>query len=179
MRTREIGEGLENGASLASRLPEAVEKPGVILGMDPYALGALAGQGDYNTLLDGRERHQSSFCDEGTVGQRWAFVQGAMDYQGIVLPNGDLLYLAANEESARRIQRVIWSLGGFASVATGQFSLCNEGGLVAEQRPTWGVCIRHETPHLFFSRPDKVAEAAARCTERSEERRVGKECVST
>src|SRR3546814_8542278 len=116
MRTREIGEALENGASLAIRLPEAVEKPGVILGMDPYALGALAGQGDYSTLLDGRERHQSSFCDEGTVGQRLAFVQGVMDYQGVVLPNGDLLYLAASEESERRIQRVVWSMGGFGYV---------------------------------------------------------------
>src|SRR3546814_16420277 len=77
--------------------------------------------------------HQSSFCDEGTVGQRLAFVQGVMDYQGVVLPNGDLLYLAASEESARRIQRVVWSLGGFASVSTGQFSLCDESGLVAEQ----------------------------------------------
>lgn len=91
---------------------------------------------------------------EGSLGQRWALVQGMMDAGGSVR-DGRLVIGLSNEDLARDFQEIVWSLGGLASVSEVRTACADEA------IPSYLVSIIHPEPAGFFSDPVKAMSAEA------------------
>lgn len=94
---------------------------------------------------------------EGSYEQRLALMQGLMDTDGGVENDGTKAsFTSTSERMARQVQKLAWSLGAIASVASRTTSYTDKNGEKKQGKMSWRVSIRAEDISKFFSLPRKV-----------------------
>lgn len=95
---------------------------------------------------------------EGSVGQRWALIQGMMDTDGTIdRRTGSLSFSTSSLQMARDFQDVVRSLGGLAKLTEKATFYRNAQGDRVAGKTSYRISIRHPRPGSFFSLPRKLA----------------------
>lgn len=85
----------------------------------------------------------------GSVGQRWELLQGLMDTDGTVSNAGHCSYTTTSSTLAKDVQRLVWSLGGCASISSRTPSYTYNGEK-KDGRVAYTVSIAVPTPKRLF-----------------------------
>jgi hypothetical protein len=89
----------------------------------------------------------------GSVSQRLDLVQGMMDTNGYVSSNNTCHYKAHSKKLAKDFQRLIWSLGGVASITYRKYVAGNTSNNRVYQVNVW-----YKSPHMLFKLERKIAK---------------------
>jgi RAD2/SF2 helicase len=90
----------------------------------------------------------------GSIEQRYDLLNGLLDTDGYVSPNGSISFTSTSKEMAHQVLSLVYSLGGMGSIAERQKYYTWKGKKLPG-RPSYDVKIRHPEPERLFTLPKK------------------------